>query len=61
MEMNQQQALGILVQAVRLAQSKGVYTLEDAEVIAKAVKLFTPVAEEKAEGAEEVKAEEVSA
>ena len=40
--MNQQQALNVLVQAARIAQSKGAYTLEDAELVAKAIKLFIP-------------------
>ncbi len=41
-EMNQQQALNVLVQAARIAQSKGAYTLEDAELVAKAIKVFIP-------------------
>ena len=39
-ELTPQQALNVLVQAVKLGQSKGAYSLEDAEVIAKAVKVF---------------------
>jgi len=50
-DLNGQQALNILVQAVRIAQSKGAYTLEDAEVISKAVKIFAPPAPEGEEGA----------
>jgi hypothetical protein len=46
MELTQEQALSVLVQAVRFAQSKGVYTLEDAEVISKACKVFYPAQEE---------------
>ena len=48
-ELNQQQALNVLIQAVRIAQGKGAFTLEDAELVAKAIKVFvppTPVAEE---------------
>ena len=41
-ELNQQQALNILVQAVRIAQSKGAFTLEDAELVSRAIKLFIP-------------------
>lgn len=41
-EINQQQALNILVQAARIAQSKGAFTLEDAELVSKAIKLFIP-------------------
>jgi hypothetical protein len=54
-ELNPQQALNVLVQAVKIAQSKGAYTLEDAEVIAKAVKVFA-VAETPAEGTAETPA-----
>ena len=36
-ELNGQQALNVLIQAVRIAQGKGAYTLEDAELIAKAI------------------------
>ena len=36
-----QQALAILVQGVQFAQTKGVYSLTDAELISKAVRVFT--------------------
>jgi len=36
-----QQALAILVQGVQFAQSKGIYSLTDAELISKAVRVFT--------------------
>ena len=39
-ELNPQQALSVLIQAVNFAQSKGVYSLEDAEILSKAVKVF---------------------
>jgi hypothetical protein len=39
-ELNPQQAISVLIQAVNFAQSKGVYSLEDAEVLSKAVKVF---------------------
>ena len=39
---NSQQALSILIQGVRIGQQKGAYTLEDAEVLAKAIKVFQP-------------------
>lgn len=48
-DLNGQQALNVLIQAVRIAQSKGAFTLEDAEIISKAIKVFvppTPVGEE---------------
>jgi hypothetical protein len=61
MELTQEQALSVLVQAVRFAQTKGVFSLEDAEVISKAVKLFFPPEkqekqEEQAEQAEQAEA-----
>jgi hypothetical protein len=40
--LSQDQALSVLIQAVRIAQSKGAYTLEDAKVIADAVAVFVP-------------------
>jgi hypothetical protein len=45
--MNQEQALGVLIQAAKVGQSKGAYSLEDAEVIAKAIRVFTPPADPK--------------
>lgn len=56
---NSQQALGVLIQAVRIAQSKGAYSLEDAEVIAKAVKVFQPE-QASTEQTEQVPTEELS-
>jgi len=41
-ELNGQQALNVLIQAVRIAQGKGAYTIEDAELISKAIKVFVP-------------------
>lgn len=38
--LTQEQAIGVLIQAVQIAQSKGAYTLEDAEIISRAIKLF---------------------
>ena len=53
----QEQALSLLIQAVRVAQSKGVYALEDAGLLAQAIGIFTPQPEvtpvEVAEEAEE--------
>lgn len=40
--MNQDQALSVLIQAARVAQSKGAFTLEDAKVIAEAISVFVP-------------------
>jgi len=56
--MDNQKALNILVQAVKMAQLKGgVYTLEDAKVIAEAVEVFVKPAEPE-EPKEEIKAVE---
>lgn len=41
-ELNRQQALQVLVDAARIAQSKGIFTLDDAELVNKAVRAFTP-------------------
>ncbi len=43
--MTQEQALGILVQSAKVGQSKGAYSLEDAELISQAIRVFTPPAE----------------
>ena len=40
-ELNQEKALSILIQGVNLAQSKGVYSFEEAEIISKCVRKFT--------------------
>jgi len=39
--LNQQQALQVLVDAARVAQSKGIFTLDDAELVNKAIRAFT--------------------
>jgi hypothetical protein len=41
-QLTQEQALGVLIQAVKIGQSKGAYTLEDAKTIAEAVSVFVP-------------------
>ena len=43
---NQQQALNVLVQAVQVAQKRGVYSLDEAGLISQAVAIFAPPAEE---------------
>ena len=43
--MDQQQALNVLVQAVELAQSKGVFSLKEAAVVAEATSAFSPAQE----------------
>ena len=40
--MEQNQALNVLVQAVRVAQKRGTYNLDEASVIAAAVSTFIP-------------------
>lgn len=41
-ELNQQQALQVLVDAAKVSQSKGIFTLDDAELVNKAIKAFLP-------------------
>tara|TARA_R110000796_G_scaffold20964_2_gene61983 strand:+ start:5757 stop:6017 length:261 start_codon:yes stop_codon:yes gene_type:complete len=53
-ELNGQQALNVLIQAVRIAQGKGAFTLEDAEIISKAIKIFVPPTPEGEEGTDPV-------
>lgn len=55
--MTQDQALSVLVQAARVAQAKGAFTLEDAKVVAEAVAVFTPAQKEESEVSPEVTAE----
>jgi len=45
-ELTHEQAINVLIQAARIAQSKGAFTLEDAELVAKAIKPFVPVTQE---------------
>jgi len=40
--MNQNEALNLLVQAVNMAQQKGVYSLKEAALLADAVETFQP-------------------
>ena len=42
MEMTQQQALEVLVNAVKVAQKRGAFELEEAPIIAQAVAVFIP-------------------
>jgi len=44
--LTQDQAVGVLIQAARIGQSKGAYTLEDAKVIADAISVFVPAKNE---------------
>lgn len=39
-ELTQEQALSVLIQAARLGQKAGAYSIEDAELIAKAIRVF---------------------
>jgi len=41
-QLNQSQAVNVLIQAVRIAQAKGAFTLDDAEMVNKAIKVFVP-------------------
>lgn len=40
--MNQDQAIKILIKGIKVAQSKGVYSLHDAKILAEAVEILTP-------------------
>ena len=51
-QLNGQQALNVLIQAVRIAQGKGAYTIEDAELISKAIKVFVPPTPAEEQGTE---------
>jgi hypothetical protein len=53
--MDQNQAINVLVQAAQVAQSKGAFTLQEAVTIAKAIEAFTPAKESSEEVASEVK------
>ena len=59
-ELNGQQALNVLIQAVRIAQGKGAYTIEDAEIISKAIKIFVPPTPAGEEGADPIVNEETT-
>lgn len=54
-ELTQGQALNVLIQGVRIAQAKGAFTLEDAELVSRAVKVFVP---EQAEAQAETEGED---
>ena len=41
-ELNHQQALNVLIRAAQVAQSKGAFTLDDAELVNRAVRTFVP-------------------
>lgn len=47
-----EQAVGVLIQGVQVAQQKGVYTLSDAALLAKAVETFTQKPEANAQDAQ---------
>lgn len=51
--MTQEQALGVLIQAVQLAQTKGAFNLQEAKMLAEAVDMFTKKPEEKVEEVKE--------
>ena len=40
--LNAKQAINVLIQAARIGQSKGAYSLEDAALIMNAIKVFIP-------------------
>ena len=47
--MNQTEAVGVLIQAANMAQSKGVFNLQEAAAVATAVSIFTAPAETSSE------------
>ncbi len=54
-ELTQQQALEVLVSGVQVAQQKGAYNLQEAELISKACRVFIrPVPQEQTQSSEEV-------
>jgi hypothetical protein len=57
-QLNQAQAIDVLIQAARLAQAKGAYTLEDAELVSRAIKVFIP--EKQVEPTDETETENVA-
>jgi len=59
-ELTQNQAVNVLIQAARIAQAKGAFTLEDAELVAKAIKVFVPQ-ESQTEGGDPVVNEDPNA
>jgi hypothetical protein len=49
-DLTQGQAVNVLIQAARIAQSKGAFSLEDAELVAKAIRVFVPVSQTQVDG-----------
>ncbi len=45
-ELTHGQAVNVLIQAARIAQTKGAFTLEDAEMVSKAIRVFVPPMQE---------------
>jgi hypothetical protein len=43
--LNDEQALVVLINAARIGQSKGIYSLEEAELISKSIRHFTTLPE----------------
>lgn len=62
-ELTQGQAVNVLIQAARIAQGKGAFSLEDAELVAKAIRVFAPAgdAADAVNQHEEVEATEATA
>ena len=44
-ELTKEQAVSVLVQAAKIAQSKGAFTLDDAALVAQAIRTIAPVTE----------------
>jgi len=56
---NVEQAISVLIQAVKIGQAKGAYSLEDAAMIAKAIQALVPQAPVQEMQQEESPTEEV--
>lgn len=52
--MTQEQALGLLIQGITVAQAKGAFNLQEAKLLAEAIEIFTKKPEEKVEEVKEV-------
>lgn len=48
-ELTKEQAISVLIQAAKIAQSKGALTLDDAAIVAQAIRTIAPQQEPQAE------------
>jgi hypothetical protein len=59
-ELTHGQAVNVLIQAARIAQTKGAFTLEDAEMVSKAIRVFVPPAPVGEDGTDPVVNEDIT-